>query len=293
MLRKECVWNVGMTREGVGSMHEEAFLLLREKAVLRSQVNNQSQVKSAFMFQKHVILISASILLGACATPQNTLLVEDELARLDTKIGGLEISLAERFESVCSNNLAQIERDLSTRLKVDLTKKLAEAEKAASRVKRDLKDLRAQCNTETLDDKLLLGAVEDVTFIDEEITLEARIDSGAETSSVGVYALTQFERDGKGWVRYKLVNLKKAPWLEHRIRDDVRIKSRVEGFTDERYEIRMDIKVGSKVYRRQVFNLANRKNFDYQALLGRSFLRDVAIVDVSVEHQLKRKRSGK
>jgi len=247
-------------------------------AVLRSQVNNQSQVKSAFMFQKHVILISASILLGACATPQNTLLVEDELARLDTKIGGLEISLAERFESVCSNNLAQIERDLSTRLKVDLTKKLAEAEKAASRVKRDLKDLRAQCNTETLD---------------EEITLEARIDSGAETSSVGVYALTQFERDGKGWVRYKLVNLKKAPWLEHRIRDDVRIKSRVEGFTDERYEIRMDIKVGSKVYRRQVFNLANRKNFDYQALLGRSFLRDVAIVDVSVEHQLKRKRSGK
>ena len=262
-------------------------------AVLRSQVNNQSQVKSAFMFQKHVILISASILLGACATPQNTLLVEDELARLDTKIGGLEISLAERFESVCSNNLAQIERDLSTRLKVDLTKKLAEAEKAASRVKRDLKDLRAQCNTETLDDKLLLGAVEDVTFIDEEITLEARIDSGAETSSVGVYALTQFEPDGKGWVRYKLVNLKKAPWLEHRIRDDVRIKSRVEGFTDERYEIRMDIKVGSKVYRRQVFNLANRKNFDYQALLGRSFLRDVAIVDVSVEHQLKRKRSGK
>ena len=32
MLRKGCVRNVGMTRAGVGSMHEEAFLLLREKA---------------------------------------------------------------------------------------------------------------------------------------------------------------------------------------------------------------------------------------------------------------------
>lgn len=242
------------------------------------------------MFAKQFLILCLLLLLAACQTAPDEQIIQAEVTRLDAKLDTMESVLRTQIDTVCANNLAQIEADISSRVGVALRRQLAESHKEVQTAKRKLKDLEAQCETDVLDEKIYLGEVEDITFYNEEVTLEARIDTGAETSSVGVYALTQFERDGDEWVRFKLINLKKAPWFEYRIRDDVRIKTRVEGFTDERYEIRMDIKVGNIIYRRQLVNLADRKKFDYQALLGRSFLRDRAVVDVSVKHQLKRRK---
>ncbi len=238
----------------------------------------------------HKLLTTFCLPLGlsACLLTSGGGAQTSEIASLNEKIDTLESSLVSRFESSCQHNIEQIETELGERLATDLKQEVAKQKQLNRAKTKELKTLQTQCNTNGDDEKVIFGEVEDVTFIDEDLTLEARVDTGAETSSVGVFALTQFERDGQDWVRFKLVNLKKAPWLEYRIRDDVRIKSRVKGFTDERYEIEMDIKVGNTVYRDQIFNLANRRRFEYQALLGRSFLRDLAIVDVGVKHQLKR-----
>jgi hypothetical protein len=43
----------------------------------------------------------------------------------------------------------------------------------------------------------------------------------------------------------------------------------------------MDVEMGGKKYKNQLFNLADRSYLDFQVLMGRSFLRDIAIVDVS------------
>lgn len=242
------------------------------------------------MLAKNFPILCLLLLLAACQTAPSKQTIELEVARLDAKLDTLESALITQFDTVCSNNLEQLEADISNRVGGALRRQLTEARKETQAATRKIKELEAQCENDVLDEKIYLGEVEDVTFYNEEVTLEARIDTGAETSSVGVYALTQFERDGDEWVRFKLLNLKKAPWVEYKIRDDVRIKTKIEGFTDERYEIRMDIKVGNIIYRRQLVNLADRKKFDYQALLGRSFLRDRAVVDVSVKHQLKRRK---
>ena len=45
--------------------------------------------------------------------------------------------------------------------------------------------------------------------------------------------------------------------------------------------------MGGVSYKKQLFNLADRSHLDYQLLIGRSFLRDIAVVDVSRQRLLR------
>ena len=51
-----------------------------------------------------------------------------------------------------------------------------------------------------------IGHVEDVRIVEGGVTFKARIDSGAETSSLGVSDLVEFQRAGKPWVRFTTAN---------------------------------------------------------------------------------------
>ena len=51
---------------------------------------------------------------------------------------------------------------------------------------------------------IIIGEVEKVTFISKGLKLKARIDTGAETSSLGVDDQQPFERDGKKWLRFSV-----------------------------------------------------------------------------------------
>jgi len=135
-------------------------------------------------------------------------------------------------------------------------------------------------------DKLLIGEIEEITLINEQVNLQARIDSGAVTSSIGVYNLKNFERDGKKWVRFNLTDKKNAPTYEYPVYDTVTIKQTSE-LSEQRIEIKIDIKIGNSTYRSQAFNLADRSHLDFQLLIGRSFLRDTAVIDVGHKFLLK------
>jgi len=93
--------------------------------------------------------------------------------------------------------------------------------------------------------------------------MKARIDSGAVTSSIGVYNLKNFERDGDKWVRFSLDNDKNTQTHEYPVYDTVTIKQTSE-LSEERIE-----------------------NLDFQLLIGRSFLRDRAIIDVGSKFLLE------
>ena len=80
---------------------------------------------------------------------------------------------------------------------------------------------------------------------------------------------------------------KSAPTYEYRVSKRVSIKQRVQDPNDIRAEIKMDIRVGGKRYSNQVFNLTDRSHLDYQAIFGRSFLQDIAIVDTALKFNLK------
>jgi len=54
--------------------------------------------------------------------------------------------------------------------------------------------------------KMVVGALEEIWLSDLEIALTARIDTGAQTSSLDARNIELFERDGKRWVRFEIVN---------------------------------------------------------------------------------------
>lgn len=135
--------------------------------------------------------------------------------------------------------------------------------------------------TKTPEGKLILGSQEWVYLSDLDVNSVARIDTGATTSSISAIDVVNFERDGKDWVKFKLSH---DQGTSKEISLPVTSKKRIrQSNTEElvtRYSVEGWIQVGDlKV--KTPFTLTDRTHMDFAVLLGRTFFRDVAIVDVS------------
>lgn len=128
----------------------------------------------------------------------------------------------------------------------------------------------------------LFGHIERVHVESAGITLEGRIDTGAESCSIHAEDITLFERDGKNYVRFTIPDEGQgAPTkMELRLKRKVLIKRKGGAEPLRRYVVRMWLKIG-KVRERVDVTLADREDFDYPVLIGRNFLTDNALVDVS------------
>ncbi|MEZ9058725.1 ATP-dependent zinc protease [Vibrio pelagius] len=138
--------------------------------------------------------------------------------------------------------------------------------------------------TKTSDGKLILGEEEWVYVPGLEKSFKARIDTGATTSSISAIDVVPFERDGKDWVKFKIehdgiksqeVSLPVERWVKIK-------QSSAEG-TQRRAVIVASIQIGDLKDKTE-FTLADRTHLKYPLLLGRSFFRDVAVVDVSKKY---------
>ena len=132
----------------------------------------------------------------------------------------------------------------------------------------------------------IIGAVEPIYFLPMKGAFLARIDTGAQGSSVDVENLQEFEREGKKWVSFDIINRTNG--------EKYHFEKKVVGMADikrlhvheKRYIVRMDIKLGKEVLTNIKFNLADRDKFEYQALIGRNILTGRAIVDTSLSNTL-------
>ncbi|KAB0289250.1 ATP-dependent zinc protease [Vibrio fortis] len=138
--------------------------------------------------------------------------------------------------------------------------------------------------TKTPDGKLILGEEEWVYVPGLEESFKARVDTGATTSSISAIDIVPFERDGKDWVKFKIehdgiksqeVSLPVERWVKIK-------QSSAEG-TQRRAVIVANIQIGDLKDKTE-FTLADRTHLTYPLLLGRSFFRDVAVVDVSKKY---------
>lgn len=126
----------------------------------------------------------------------------------------------------------------------------------------------------------IVGALEWVKVEPADIQLEARIDTGADTSSVHAEKIQLVEKDGKRYVRFVLFDTDgNEIQQELRLRRTVLIKAKV-GEPERRYVVRMWVTLGETRSRIDV-NLSDREDFEYPFLVGRNFLVDTMIVDVS------------
>ena len=152
--------------------------------------------------------------------------------------------------------------------------------------KHEVADCTETVSAKEVGDQIIIGAVEEVELPDYKVSLNARIDTGATTTSINAQNIKKFERDGKKWVKFEIHNESgKLVALEKPVTRMVNIKR--HGADDQiRYAVKLKLKLG-KVNTVSEVTLADRAKFTYPLLIGRSFLTDMAIVDVSKEFTTK------
>lgn len=110
--------------------------------------------------------------------------------------------------------------------------------------------------------------------------IKAKLDTGAQTSSLHAYDISLFERDGAEWVKFRV-----RPWQESTedevvvecpLHDRRRVRSS-SGHVQERFVVMMRvILVGTEV--NAEVTLSNRDEMGFRMLIGREALRHGFIV---------------
>lgn len=133
----------------------------------------------------------------------------------------------------------------------------------------------------TADGKLMLGEQEWVYVPGLEASFKARIDTGATTSSISAVEVLPFERDGKDWVKFKIEHEGvKSREIALPVQRWVKIRQSTSEESEKRAVVEGWIQIGD-VKEKTEFTLADRTHLTYPILLGRSFFKDIAVVDVS------------
>lgn len=130
--------------------------------------------------------------------------------------------------------------------------------------------------------KLVLGAEEFFTVVPSGLQLRSLIDSAAATTSLNVQQLTAFERDGSDWVRFQL----SASAAEEAVEVELPVKRYMRvarpGLEPQRRPfVEMNLTVGDITHMVEV-NLTQGNHDQFPLLIGRNFLKDTAVVDVSL-----------
>lgn len=129
------------------------------------------------------------------------------------------------------------------------------------------------------DDKMIVGELETLWVDPPGVHITARIDTGASSSSLHAANLVDFERDGDEWVRFDWTLKDQTLTIERPVLRWVKVVQQADPGGTRRPVVSLSLRIGD-VADSFEFTLANRAHLEYQALLGRNFLTDVALVDV-------------
>lgn len=135
--------------------------------------------------------------------------------------------------------------------------------------------------------KTIIGSVEWVSLPQLNIpAIEARIDSGAKTSSLHALNIEQFQLEHQPWVRFDLYpianNGKTIVRCEAKVTDQRIIKSS-NGEKEKRYVIQTPITINGESWPIEI-TLTNRNSMDYRMLIGREAMSGKIIVDPDNNH---------
>ncbi|QNO37512.1 ATP-dependent zinc protease [Protaetiibacter sp. SSC-01] len=113
--------------------------------------------------------------------------------------------------------------------------------------------------------------------------IKAKLDTGAQTSSIHAYDVEAFDRDGEAWVRFGI-----RPWqksdadeviVERHVVDVRRVRSS-SGHVDERFVVSLPLVLVGRRVEAEV-TLSNRDSMGFRMLIGREALSRGFVVDSS------------
>jgi hypothetical protein len=140
-----------------------------------------------------------------------------------------------------------------------------------------------------------IGATALVTEVSTGLPLPARVDTGATSCSIHCKKVEIKDADPDPKVNIGKVvrfliehsgNEKKAEWIETKIEDYVKVRTAER--EDERYKVKLKLRV-EDVEKKVLVTLNDREQMKYPLLLGRNFLRDDFLVNVSQSDELSPK----
>ena len=111
--------------------------------------------------------------------------------------------------------------------------------------------------------------------------IKAKLDTGAQTSSIHAYDVEAFDRDGEAWVRFRI-----RPWqrsdadeveVERPVVDVRRVRSS-SGHVDERFVVSLPLVLVGRGVEAEV-TLRNRDSMGFRMLIGREALSRGFVVD--------------
>ncbi len=230
-----------------------------------------------------------TLLLGGCLSPDQALRQQSAIDSLSNRVDHLSQTVRDTRALV--GDLQEAEADRSGAMQTTL----ADLEQQVGALPGTLKRLcatepaqatDAACNNDqpphtvmVAGDKMVVGEMERVWLDPPGLSVVARIDTGANSSSVHAENLVEFERDGDDWVRFEWDLEGKKETLERQVVRYVRVIQQSDKDGTRRPVVELRLRLGN-VEDTYEFTLANRAHLEHQIILGRNFLTDVALVDV-------------
>ena len=125
-----------------------------------------------------------------------------------------------------------------------------------------------------------LGWAEHVVILPEKLKLNAKMDTGAQTTSIDTGEITRFEKSGRPWVRFSIPDRSgNATVLERPVIRIVKVKR--SGLKDLRRPVVMLALCIGGLFREEAVTLSDRSNLRYSLLIGRSAMEGRFMVDSS------------
>ncbi len=132
--------------------------------------------------------------------------------------------------------------------------------------------------------KKIIGRLEYIDLPNWGIqNIEAKIDTGAYSSSLHCHKIELFEKDGVETVRFLLLDPEHPAYNEKLFElpvHDVRDVKSSNGLSEKRVFVKTTILMFNKIYKIEL-SLADRSEMKYPLLIGRNFISRKFLVDVS------------
>ena len=140
--------------------------------------------------------------------------------------------------------------------------------------------------------KLVIGRREKVDFPNLKLyDMDAKIDTGAYTSAIHCDSVRTVRKNGRRYVRFRLLDPSHPAYEEKEIRKPLLARRKIKnsfGQTEFRYIIKTKISLFGHDHDIEL-SLSDRSKMEYPILLGRKFLMKKFVVDVS-RFNLSRKK---